>query len=336
VTWLKVNDTALTHEKTLLLRAQEDPSARPALTAEAVIGFVMLAATWSGQHNTDCFIAESVGPLASPLHWRELAGLALKTKILVRAPAAIRKARGGHAGWLVQTGPDEIFHLLTKEQVERNRAHRAFGRRVENKIAVLLRDGDQCRYCAQTVDPDDRKGGRGRTWDHPDPEVHDVIVVACRRCNSSKNKRTVPEWVADGGRELLPTPAERGETIYLEDKTRAWLAERGANPSDTPAVSPARTGSQPDDAATADAADQARSNGNAACPTTAAASTRIRFESDPNPIPPEVAGHAAPGRDGPGRAGSGSPGSTPTSLSRDGPRSRRGSRGRRGRQPRAP
>jgi hypothetical protein len=336
VTWLKVSDTALTHPKFLLLRHMEDHQRAPAITAEAVTGFVMLAASWSGQHNTDFFIPETAGALASPLHWRDLSAAALKVKILMPAPAGVRKAHGGQPGWMVKVGPDEIFHLLTKEQVERNRAHRAFGRRVENKIAVLLRDGDQCRYCAQTVDPDDRKGGRGRTWDHPDPEVHDDIVVACRRCNSSKNKRTVQEWVADGGRELLPEPAERGETIYLEDKTRAWLAERGANPSDTPEVSPARTGSQPDDAATADAADQARSNGNAACPTTAAASTRIRSESDPNPIPPTVAGHAAPGRAGPGQVGSGSPGTPPTSLSRDGPRPRRGSRGRRGRQPRAP
>lgn len=59
--------------------------------------------------------------------------------------------------------------------------------------AVRERDGDNCRYCDREVDWKDRKSSKGGTYDHVDPDGGndiDNIVVACRECNSRKNRRT--------------------------------------------------------------------------------------------------------------------------------------------------
>ena len=58
---------------------------------------------------------------------------------------------------------------------------------------VRARDGDQCRYCGGVVNWRDRRGETGGTYDHVDPDGPNSlenIVVACRRCNSKKGKRT--------------------------------------------------------------------------------------------------------------------------------------------------
>lgn len=317
MTWLKVCDTGLTHPKVLHIRSLRDPVA----TGEAVVGMVMLAATWSGQHNTDHFIAAAAVQIASPDHHEHLSLIAAKVGLWTKAPASVRKQHAGQPGWVVKVGEGEVFHLLTREQIERNRAHRKLSRSVQGRIELHLRDGDLCRYCGNAVEPNNRKGGRGRTFDHPDPAVADELVVACRACNLSKAKRTVEQWVAAGGRPLLLEPAARGETLYLDPATREWLSKYDALPDDIESSGVARPGTTPGDAATQrPAADQAREQQAETQPSHAAAPTR----SDPDPIPAGVAGHAAPGRD---RDGSGpSPPPPPRRRTRT-----RGSRGKRGR-----
>jgi hypothetical protein len=71
--------------------------------------------------------------------------------------------------------------------------------------AIRARDGDQCRYCAITVDWTDRRSSKGGTYDHVDPagdNSMENVVVACRGCNAVKGKRTPDQ----AGIELRPTP----------------------------------------------------------------------------------------------------------------------------------
>lgn len=299
MSWLRVDDGALTHPQVMHLRSLDDPVA----TAEAVVGFVMLSASWSGQHLTDCFIPRSLGPLASPDHWRVLSAAAVTVGMLSEPMVG----PDGQPGWMLNIGAG-LFHLMSKEEVERNREHRKASRTQDVKIAVLLRDGDQCRYCGKTTEEHDRKSARGRQFDHPDPDVHDVLVVACRGCNGRKGRRT-PE---QAGMELLPPPT----SPFYQPFTLAWLTKHGAfarpdGPSSDPAApSPATEPS-------------------------------ARPVSDPQPTRRALADPQHPGREGPGldgtgsgREGTGRAGSVgPAPQTRDGPRRRRGSRGRRGRPP---
>lgn len=327
MTWLKVCDTALHHPKVFAIHDLQHAVA----TASAVIGMVTLAASWSGAHDTDHFIAEQAVRMAEPRHHEVLSEVALTVGLWTRATQAVRRRNGGQAGYVVKVGEGEVFHLLTREQKATQAAHRRLGRTVQGRIDLHLRDGDQCRYCAVAVEPNDRKTSRGRTWDHPDPAVADELVVACRGCNLSKAKRTAAEWLADGGRPLMPEPARRGDPLYLAPQTLQWLASQGVSAPDHLAPQPlARTAPPAADAANRrPAAERAREQQGAT------RTDPIRSRSDPDLIPAAMAGHARPGRVGKGQVGSGRvgtplgahPGDPPSS----GPPRARGRRGRRGR-----
>ena len=92
---------------------------------------------------------------------------------------------------------DYLDYQPSKEQVANKRAGWSRKKQLhdspELKAAVRRRDGDRCRYCGATVRWNDRRGERGGTYDHIDPEgtnTFENLVVACRGCNSRKGART--------------------------------------------------------------------------------------------------------------------------------------------------
>jgi hypothetical protein len=313
--WLRVDDTALTHPKVIRLRALSDDVVSP----EAVVGFVMLAASWSGQHLTDCAVPMGLGPLASP-HWERLSAAAVKVGMLSRP----RKLPDGQRGWMVVID-DKLFHLMSRAEVERNREHRGSTRRNDAKAAVLERDGDQCRYCGLTVNPKDGVGKRGRQFDHPDPAVDDVFVVACRGCNAIKGDRTP----AEAGMPLLDPPA----SPHFHPSTRLWLDKHGTQrPGTQPAPAPARNrATGPADAATT----RPGTAPDTAQPSPAADQARDQTTDRP---PGGGAEHHGPGRvgAGSGRAGLGGDTAGAHPAARDGPPRPQRTRGRRGRRARPP
>ncbi len=332
MTWLRVGDTALTHPKAMRLRSMDTHGLG---LASHVIGFVMLTASWSGQHNTDAFIPASVGPLADPWHWERLAAAALKVGILTKA-----KGPDGQRGWLVCMD-DDLFHLLSTAEISQRREHRKASRQHAAKGEVLLRDGDLCRYCGNPVNPNDHRGNMAREFDHPDPLIPDVLVVSCKACNSHKAGRSVEA----AGMELLDPPdVAPGERPYLNPTTIQWLEKYTPHllrPDATQAPDPAaaRTpATQPDDAAAQHVTREPTpaSQHRAGTPGPQAAdrpstqpqrreATQPNPEPDPKPTPRGMAGLGLPGRDGEGR-GSVGVGSSPP---RAGPARSRGSRGKR-------
>jgi len=92
--------------------------------------------------------------------------------------------------------------------VRRGALHRA-GRPQRDHLA-LLETHPECVYCEARFDP--ASSTRCRTIDHVLPLVRggtnasDNLVPACKTCNSSKNKRTVEEWLAAG---LAPDGAKK-------------------------------------------------------------------------------------------------------------------------------
>jgi hypothetical protein len=88
---------------------------------------------------------------------------------------------------------------------------------------IQRRDRDLCRYCGGAAgEPGvlvkwaDHRSDRGGTYDHVDPWCEDGfrsygntlenVVTACKQCNGRKKDRTPEQWVAAGGRPLLPPP----------------------------------------------------------------------------------------------------------------------------------
>jgi len=63
---------------------------------------------------------------------------------------------------------------------------------------ILERDGYICQYCGRTVgNSSDRKADA--VIEHVNGRSEDEcnLCVACRSCNSKKNRRTAEEWLAD-------------------------------------------------------------------------------------------------------------------------------------------
>jgi hypothetical protein len=177
----------------------------PELQRGAAWGYLTLLASWSGRHFTDMHFPEFMVRRVCGRHaeWFvkacQAAGLLAKRKT---------KSKDGDLGWQFVDNGDDLLSVLTKEQVEANK-HRNAGRRNGMKVAVRVRDGDQCRYCGRAVEFAQRRGWMRGTYlpghmEHPDPEAHERLVVACGWCDEAKGKRTPEEW----GVTLRDVPAQ--------------------------------------------------------------------------------------------------------------------------------
>jgi 5-methylcytosine-specific restriction endonuclease McrA len=123
---------------------------------------------------------------------------------------------------------DYLIWNLSKEDENQQRAESkqrmALGRDVGVRNALHMRDGVKCRYCGIVVSWTDRRGPRGATYDHVDPNGGSLIenlVIACRGCNSRKGCRTPDQ----ASMTLLPPPSnvelrsDLNRTQVLPDKS---------------------------------------------------------------------------------------------------------------------
>lgn len=79
-----------------------------------------------------------------------------------------------------------FIHLIERRQELMRKKRNADRKRGSLVVPVLLRDGDECRYCSLEVDWDDWKTNDGGTFDHREPDeptTEDNFVVCCRSCN---------------------------------------------------------------------------------------------------------------------------------------------------------
>jgi len=91
-------------------------------------------------------------------------------------------------------------------------------RQIEQGIswAVFRRDGFKCRYCGAddvplTVD-------HVIPWEAGGPSTEENLVAACRRCNKTKGKLTLPEWFQhrryrEMSQKLAPVVRNRNEEL---------------------------------------------------------------------------------------------------------------------------
>lgn len=306
--WARFGDTSHSHRK--VLRAQ----ARDPVRGATVWGVVTLCLSWSTQESQDWWVSESFVRRTfgdqGPRLMREAQACGL-----VRPG---RQRRGGENGWLIDDSDPDLLHIRTREEVDRDRDKSRATRQVEPVREVRLRDGDQCRFCGKTVSWTDRTSARRGTYDHPDPAVREVFVVACGECNNAKYNRTVEQWVAAGGLALLDPPTNPligQKTAEQFGVTQSFSAHTGSQPADAATLRP---GSQPAVAPKPDAAVGAQA---------------LTDLPELDLAGPRVAELPASGRDGPrsgqvgtGRAGTRSGAPNPTPASTDGSRGSRGMR----------
>lgn len=186
--WFKVDDALHDHGKV----RGADPAA---------IGLWTLAGSWCGQHKTNGFVPSSVVPRWTP-KWKRLASELVDRNLWTPAK------EGREDGWrFVNWDEYQPSREETDVPLERLRWRRKQALKKNRDLCeqIVARDRGLCRYCAERVNFNDRKSGKGGTYDHVDPDGDnslDNVVVACRKCNGRKRDRTPHE----AGMPLLPVP----------------------------------------------------------------------------------------------------------------------------------
>lgn len=131
----------------------------------------------------------------------------------------------------VSTDSERKYKLVERESFvhiikSTDRKMAAKRKRDQNKgslqVTVLLRDGDQCRYCGVEVNWKDRKNDDGGTYDHREPDEEttpDNYVVACRGCNLLRFELGQE---ADLELPLLDPPEEPIYGSVTREKLKKW------------------------------------------------------------------------------------------------------------------
>ncbi|MBD3781683.1 MAG: hypothetical protein IE926_01825 [Micrococcales bacterium] len=352
--WLKSSDKSGLHPLVLAVRRAFRADER---SVNEVYGFVSRCATLSAGFMTDYVV--DIGTA-------ELVG-GDRTQVLLRqageAGLLVAEGRGRNRTWRI-VEDDDLWHIRAREDVLWDRQRDQDRRNPELTARVLMRDGDQCRYCRVVlVSSKDTRSGRGATYDHLVPgaaATFDTYVRCCVRCNS--RFKELPRHEKE--KHLLPPPplpyfAAKSQS---RSKVEAFLGHRvhaandpftDAAPASPPSSSggpaavgatsdrePAAVGATPTAPEPAAAgATRAEQGGTAAAGATSQPGTAAAGAT------PEHPGGAPPGagsgppwseggrRDGPGLGpgpGLDEDGAGGASLPSSGSSARRGSRARRG------
>lgn len=225
MSWVRVSDDAMSHPRLIDVYEVEEASQTNRLE---IFGFLMGLATYSAKQLTDGIVGRGVAySLASP----ERADLLLR---VCEALDLIEWIEVGGQRKIKLFTSEDFIHLLSKAEVEARRNRSRENRDPKLKSAVIYRDGDLCRYCGVPVRWTGPIGFSSGTLDHVDPTsvgsaTVDGLVVACHKCNSS---RQAARTEFDEANPLRDVPADP----YYSQWSAEFLSRNGyeVQPSSEP------------------------------------------------------------------------------------------------------
>ena len=202
MSWVRVSDDAMSHPRLIDVYEVEEGSQTNRLE---IFGFLMGLATYSAKQLTDGIVGRGVAySLASP----ERADLLLR---VCEALGLLEWVEVGGQRKIKLFTSEDFIHLLSKAEVEARRNRSRENRDPTLKSAVIYRDGDLCRYCGVPVRWTGPIGFSSGTLDHVDPTsvgsaTVDGLVVACHKCNSSRQDARAEFDEANPLRDVPATP----------------------------------------------------------------------------------------------------------------------------------
>lgn len=202
MSWVRVSDDAMSHPRLIDVYEVEEGSQTNRLE---IFGFLMGLATYSAKQLTDGIVGRGVAySLASP----ERADLLLR---VCEALGLLEWVEVGGQRKIKLFTSEDFIHLLSKAEVEARRNRSRENRDPKLKSAVIYRDGDLCRYCGVPVRWTGPIGFSSGTLDHIDPTsvgsaTVDKLVVACHKCNSSRQDARAEFDEANPLRDVPATP----------------------------------------------------------------------------------------------------------------------------------
>lgn len=225
MSWVRVSDDAMSHPRLIDVYEVEEASQTNRLE---IFGFLMGLATYSAKQLTDGIVGRGVAySLTSPD----------RAELLLRVCEALDLIE-----WVEVDGQrkiklftsEDFIHLLSKAEVEARRNRSRENRDPKLKSAVIYRDGDLCRYCGVPVRWTGPIGFSSGTLDHVDPSsvgsaTVDGLVVACHKCNSSRQDARTEFDEANPLRDVPATP-------YYSQWSAEFLSRNGfeVQPSSEP------------------------------------------------------------------------------------------------------
>lgn len=236
-----------------------------------VHGFISRCAAYSAKHKTDYVIDLGAAVLYANGNHEQLIALSVGAGLMEWADIeGVRKLR-------IVEDPDYI-HIRSKADTEWDNQRSRDNTDPNLKGPVILRDGDQCRWCGKEVVWPGKVSNRKATLDHlhpGEPGTVDTLVVACLTCNTSRQDDDTGSW--DQYHQLRPVP----EHPHYGRWTLKYLQERGLLPT------PSDAGASEGSSQTSEAASVAAlpglgcDPGTASSPVSRGASEGIPAEVDP-------------------------------------------------------
>jgi hypothetical protein len=217
VPWTRSGDTALTYPKLMQVAGLAN-GGDPIQLVNEVAGWIWRCAGQSSAHLTDYRIdmgtAWTLGGARTPV----LSDVAVRVGLM-------RTDQEDGFDYLVLLQDPDFIHILLREEVNARRQHDRDAKNHDIRVPMLLRDGDQCRYCLKQVTWYGPISPRRGTMDHLDPNKTtptsvDDVVVACQSCNSGRRDGR-EDW--ERAHPLQPAPLA---PLYGA-ATAKYLTERG-------------------------------------------------------------------------------------------------------------
>lgn len=345
--WTRSGDNAATYPA--LMQLQGTKGADDRLLNE-VFGFVWRCSCQSAAHLTDYVVDAGTAHMLGGARTDELVRLCVKAGVFT--PRTINGVRG----WVLLQDP-EFIHIQLAQEVHQARQQRNDTRNPTLRVPVVLRDGDNCRWCGIGVQWRGKRTNRTATLDHlrpGEPGTVETLVVACLGCNSGR-KDNVETWDENHTLRPAPTAPNWGKTSAQYLTEHGYPTEQNVRSDDVSAAPAAGAQAAPTTRGVRRATPPGdRTNGAGKPPDSR---PEVESKSTSKSLPQvDRSRSAGSGRDGsalgssqvtptsvPGTSSSGAPPPAPVSWPADPPparppddrpRSRR--RGRRGGRPRKP
>jgi len=221
--WIRSGDNAATYPPLMSIAGMRGADER---TVNEAAGFVFRCAFQSGAHMTDYLVDVGTAYMIGGARTDELLRLCQRAGIFTEV-----KDKGLRYFKLIED--PEFIHIRLRKEIEWERQQRNDTRDPGLRAPVLLRDGDQCRWCTKRVEWRGRTTNRTGTLDHlhpGQPGTVETMVVACKACNSARQAN--PQWEAD--HPLLAAPRAplygRWTAEYLTEN--GYPTEPNIGPSD--------------------------------------------------------------------------------------------------------
>ena len=203
MTWTRGGDTAATYPDLMQVHGFHGADER---TVNELFGFLMRCAFQCAAHLTDYVIDAGTAYMMGGARTDALIALGVQAGLLTPVEDPLVKK------WTLRADP-EFIHIPTRAEVAWKRTQLNDGRKVHLWVTVVLRDGDNCRWCGVGVVWRGRKSARSGELDHLHPGEEgttETMVVSCRSCNAARgaDRKAFESRIA-----LRPAP---GRPLYGE------------------------------------------------------------------------------------------------------------------------